>query len=106
MIRSGANGPWRSLASALAWGARGPGFKSRRPDQINPLESIFTSRPNRTKRSGVPKNVHEIAQLALSVLDKLRSFAFRSSFVNASRIIPSFAWLYNLNTSASLCLSI
>src|SRR5438067_3061992 len=27
-------GPWRSLASALAWGARGPGFKSRRPDQI------------------------------------------------------------------------
>jgi hypothetical protein len=54
----------------------------------------------------VPKNVHEIAQLALSVLDKLRSFAFRSSFVNASRIIPSFAWLYNLNTSASLCLSI
>ncbi len=27
-------GPWRSLASALAWGARGPGFESRRPDQI------------------------------------------------------------------------
>src|SRR5579884_8521 len=27
-------GPWRSLASALAWGARGPGFKSRRPDQL------------------------------------------------------------------------
>ena len=27
-------GPWRSLASALAWGARGPEFKSRRPDQI------------------------------------------------------------------------
>ncbi len=26
-------GPWRSLASALAWGARGPEFKSRRPDQ-------------------------------------------------------------------------
>src|SRR6202451_4244744 len=24
---------WRSLASALAWGARGPGFKSRQPDQ-------------------------------------------------------------------------
>ena len=27
-------GPWRSLASALAWGARGPGFKSRRPDHF------------------------------------------------------------------------
>jgi hypothetical protein len=27
-------GLWRSLASALAWGARGPGFKSRQPDQI------------------------------------------------------------------------
>jgi hypothetical protein len=26
-------GLWRSLASALAWGARGPGFKSRQPDQ-------------------------------------------------------------------------
>jgi hypothetical protein len=27
-------GLWRSLASALAWGARGPEFKSRQPDQI------------------------------------------------------------------------
>ncbi len=27
-------GAWRSLASALAWGARGRGFKSRRPDQF------------------------------------------------------------------------
>ena len=26
-------GAWRSPASALAWGARGPGFKSQRPDQ-------------------------------------------------------------------------
>ena len=25
-------GAWRSPASALAWGARGPGFNSRRPD--------------------------------------------------------------------------
>src|ERR1700752_1676608 len=33
-------GPWRSLASALAWGARGPGFKSRRPDQLTSLISI------------------------------------------------------------------
>ena len=31
-------GPWRSLASALAWGARGPEFKSRRPDQ-NPSKT-------------------------------------------------------------------
>ena len=35
-------GPWRSLASALAWGARGPGFKSRRPDQIHPLRITST----------------------------------------------------------------
>src|ERR1700676_3948609 len=27
-------GLWRSLASALAWGARRPEFKSRQPDQI------------------------------------------------------------------------
>ena len=26
-------GLWRSLASALAWGARGRGFESRQPDQ-------------------------------------------------------------------------
>ncbi len=26
------DGAWRSPASALAWGARGPGFNSRRPD--------------------------------------------------------------------------
>ena len=26
-------GAWRSPASALAWGVRGPGFESRRPDQ-------------------------------------------------------------------------
>jgi hypothetical protein len=50
-------GPWRSLASALAWGARGPGFKSRRPDQIaqfdgsdlrqqwgHPRHELFTSK--------------------------------------------------------------
>src|ERR1035441_10653484 len=35
-----------------------------------------------------------------------RSFAFRSSFASASRIMPSLAWLYNLNTSASPCRSI
>ena len=35
VIKWFAIGPWRSLASALAWGARGPGFKSRRPDQPN-----------------------------------------------------------------------
>src|ERR1035441_3558802 len=45
---NGRFGPWRSLASALAWGARGPEFKSRRPDQIpqrltdtNPSDSRF-----------------------------------------------------------------
>src|SRR5437879_2042387 len=38
-------GPWRSLASALAWGARGPEFKSRRPDQIP--QRVTNSRPAR-----------------------------------------------------------
>jgi hypothetical protein len=27
------NGLWRSLVSALDWGSRGPGFKSRQPDE-------------------------------------------------------------------------
>ena len=35
-------GLWRSLASALAWGARGPGFKSRQPDQ-NPSKTYGES---------------------------------------------------------------
>src|ERR1700726_3702715 len=45
-------GPWRSLASALAWGARGPEFKSRRPDQITLLQSILRSCPSRKLLSG------------------------------------------------------
>ena len=39
-------GLWRSLASALAWGARGPELKSRQPDQIeaeNPTHAIFSA---------------------------------------------------------------
>ena len=37
-------GLWRSLASALAWGARGPEFKSRQPDQIP--QRLTDSRPS------------------------------------------------------------
>jgi hypothetical protein len=29
-----ADGLWRSLVSALDWGSRGPGFKSRQPDTL------------------------------------------------------------------------
>ena len=32
VLASNSVGAWRRLASALAWGARGHGFKSRRPD--------------------------------------------------------------------------
>ena len=37
-------GLWRSLASALAWGARGPGFKSPQPDQIPQHLLLFYNR--------------------------------------------------------------
>ena len=30
-------GLWRSLVSALVWGTRGRGFKSRQPDHENPV---------------------------------------------------------------------
>jgi hypothetical protein len=30
-----ARGLWRSLVSALDWGSRGPGFKSRQPDHCD-----------------------------------------------------------------------
>src|SRR5262249_34402474 len=44
-------GPWRSLASALAWGARGPGFKSRRPDQT--FSNTYVHNTSPLTRSGV-----------------------------------------------------
>src|ERR1700704_1193891 len=47
----GTFGPWRSLASALAWGARGPGFKSRRPDQNS--SSIHRPKHLHTPQCGV-----------------------------------------------------
>ena len=51
--------------------------------------------------------MNKIGQLARSVNKfPARSFALRSSFPSASRIMPSLAWLYSLNTSASLCRSI
>ena len=37
-------GLWRSLASALAWGARGPGFKSRQPDHTVPILTAIALR--------------------------------------------------------------
>jgi len=46
----------------------------------------------------VLKNVHKIVQLALSVFETPRLFACRSNLASASRIIPSFAWLYSLKT--------
>ena len=43
------DGLWRSLVSALDWGSRGPGFKSRQPDakmQVRPVRE-FETRPTR-----------------------------------------------------------
>ncbi len=33
LTRGWRDGLWRSLVSALDWGSRGPGFKSRQPDE-------------------------------------------------------------------------
>ena len=53
------------------------------------------------------KNVNKIGQLARSVNKfPARSLAWRSRFASASRIMPSLAWLYSLNASASSCRSI
>jgi hypothetical protein len=50
-------GPWRSLASALAWGARGPGFKSPRPDQIPQRVTVTRTFPTHCLASKwSPKN--------------------------------------------------
>src|SRR5580658_7348123 len=64
-------GLWRSLASALAWGARGPEFKSRQPDQIShrptdsrppqypQLESIWSPKVDASvaPQPGVPRTI-------------------------------------------------
>ena len=59
-------GPWRSLASALAWGARGPGFKSRRPDQM--FQGIYTTgggHPDSHNRLGSPRTLRQPQALHL-----------------------------------------
>jgi hypothetical protein len=71
-------GPWRSLASALAWGARGPEFKSRRPDQIPQrltTETFLASRvlasnwsPKRTPAGPPPDHTKNAAQIPGSSL--------------------------------------
>ena len=37
---SGRDGLWRSLVSALDWGSRGPGFKSRQPDAKDQVRGL------------------------------------------------------------------
>ena len=37
IVRAVPVGAWRSPVSALVWGTRGRGFKSRRPDQTHPM---------------------------------------------------------------------
>ena len=34
------DGLWRSLVTALDWGSRGPGFKSRQPDSESPGQGV------------------------------------------------------------------
>src|SRR6185503_6887062 len=46
-------GAWRSLASALAWGARGRRFKSCRPDQSECRARRATNRGARVGRSAL-----------------------------------------------------
>ena len=45
-------GLWRSLVSALDWGSRGPGFKSRQPDKKCPWRHILRRRPKRLRAVG------------------------------------------------------
>ena len=56
-------GAWRSPASALAWGVRGPGFESRRPDK-NPLANCIYARGFyfRTNQLWVeePEHIHPV----------------------------------------------
>ncbi len=46
------DGLWRSLVSALDWGSRGPGFKSRQPDHRRPRS------PTWDLHGGVVRPVH------------------------------------------------
>ena len=48
-------GLWRSLVSALDWGSRGPGFKSRQPDwkQTPAARLVGGFKPGKFRRNGV-----------------------------------------------------
>src|SRR5215472_2433746 len=64
-------GPWRSLASALAWGARGPGFKSRRPDQsTHTLTGRQPQTPSSTgsKLGPIPNSLATVAVVPMVVV--------------------------------------
>jgi hypothetical protein len=67
------DGAWRSPASALAWGARSPGFKSRRPDCFLPLGAqeprISNYAPNGSQNGGNQLNKGRIARLLSSKVD-------------------------------------
>jgi hypothetical protein len=72
-----------------------------------PLESILPPSGRFPIAADRAKNVNKIGQLARSVNKfPARSFTLRSSFASAPRIMPSLAWLYSLNASASSCRSI
>src|ERR1035437_3940947 len=73
-------GPWRSLASALAWGARGPEFKSRRPDQS--LQRLTSLQPHSHSSTGSklgpnPNSFATVAVVSMGVVCVVLSIARR-----------------------------
>ena len=69
-------GPWRSLASALAWGARGPGFKSRRPDQST--HTLTGRQPQTASSTGsklgpIPNSLATVGVVAIGTRVRLYS---------------------------------
>src|SRR5579884_2614922 len=97
-VYTGEIGPWRSLASALAWGARGPGFKSRRPDQITQtLTDIYLPpAPLRSPFGGVlesnfwtPSSLFRLPLHAVRVVLMAMSYVFCDSAPQEEENRPS-----------------
>jgi streptomycin 6-kinase len=61
------NGLWRSLVSALVWGTKGPGFKSRQPDYNSAAQSTDRDSVRRSSSSRAKNALRIVCDLAASL---------------------------------------
>jgi hypothetical protein len=90
-----ANGLWRSLVSALDWGSRGPGFKSRQPDHEGAGQALAGAAAS-DRRKCQPRDIP--AQILVDISVQFRLMLSNvapapgsagSDTIIAARLVPS-----------------